>query len=155
MHKYMPIYTAKIKHKDLNALRLSGAGFLEQLSKARVVTPLLWLHMGKTGVVTIKWIKFTNPQNIFSLLTSVLHVQNFIEFSKCFHFLKGRGGKTMSCVFCQHHQHCPDLSQAWERRTRLGICSTSKSQLLQPQDGLTLPLGSHSVTHKGLSAHQN
>lgn len=29
MHKYMPIYTAKIKHKDLNALRLSGAGFLE------------------------------------------------------------------------------------------------------------------------------
>lgn len=40
----MPIYTAKIKHRDLNALRLSDAGFLEQLSKARVVTPLLWSY---------------------------------------------------------------------------------------------------------------
>lgn len=55
----MPIYTAKIKHRDLNALRLSDAGFLEQLSKARVVnSTALELHMGKTVLVTnIKWIK--------------------------------------------------------------------------------------------------
>lgn len=68
--------------------------------------------MGKTGVVTIKWIKFTDPQNIFSLLTSVLHVQNFRVF-KMFSLFKREGW--------QNHVMCILSAPSALPRSELGL----------------------------------
>lgn len=101
MHKYMPIYTAKIKHRDLNALRLSDAGFLEQLSKARAVTPPFWSSTWERLYLwrTVSGLKLSNTQNIFPLCLFCYIFRTEDSFQKQFHFLK-RSDKTMSYVYC-------------------------------------------------------
>lgn len=106
----MPIYTAKIKHRDLTALRLSNAGFLEQLSKARVLTPLLWSYTWERLYLwqTLSGLKLSNTQNISSLLL-FCYIFRTEEFSKMFSVFKREKWQDHVICILSPHRHCPVL----------------------------------------------